>query len=249
MPVGQASLGGDRLIDACRRKNVSHEGRGRAHRRAVRPQLLGRGDQRDPRHARRRPGPARRPAARRGLPLSDRGRACSLSSAGLRPDPRGRVRKAGVLRSQAALLAIAIGWDGWRRILAAELANRESRSSRRDFLLQLRQRAIRHRARRVGSSCRAPAGDQRGRPGDASAARSTRALCSTVVAGVARATAWRTAGRRLQAPPDRSPRRAPPRDHDPEQPPGARAPHLRPGHLIGAIFKESGEARRAGRSR
>jgi putative transposase len=47
-----------------------------------------------------------------------------------------------VIRSQAVLLAIGIGWDGRRSILAVELANRESRSSWRDFLLGLRQRGL-----------------------------------------------------------------------------------------------------------
>jgi putative transposase len=51
-----------------------------------------------------------------------------------------RVREAGVIHSQAVLLAIGINWDGRRSILAVELANRESRSSWRDFLLQLRAR-------------------------------------------------------------------------------------------------------------
>jgi putative transposase len=37
-----------------------------------------------------------------------------------------RVREAGVIRSQAVLLAIGIGWDGRRSILAVELANREA---------------------------------------------------------------------------------------------------------------------------
>ena len=53
-----------------------------------------------------------------------------------------RVREAGVIRSQAVLLAIGIGWDGRRSILAVELANRESRSSWREFLLQLRERGL-----------------------------------------------------------------------------------------------------------
>jgi putative transposase len=38
------------------------------------------------------------------------------------------------------LLAIGINWDGRRSLLAVELANRESRSSWRDFLLGLRER-------------------------------------------------------------------------------------------------------------
>jgi transposase-like protein len=53
-----------------------------------------------------------------------------------------RVREAGVIRSQAVLLAIGINWDGRRSILAVELANRESRSSWREFLLQLRERGL-----------------------------------------------------------------------------------------------------------
>jgi transposase-like protein len=53
-----------------------------------------------------------------------------------------RVREAGVIQSQAVLLAIGIGWDGRRQVLAVELANRESRSSWRDFLLQLRERGL-----------------------------------------------------------------------------------------------------------
>jgi putative transposase len=52
------------------------------------------------------------------------------------------VREAGVIRSQAVLLAIGIGWDGRRSVLAVELANCESRSSWRDFLLQLRERGL-----------------------------------------------------------------------------------------------------------
>jgi putative transposase len=53
-----------------------------------------------------------------------------------------RVREAGVIRNQAALLAIGINWDGRRQVLAVELANRESRSSWRDFLLGLRERGL-----------------------------------------------------------------------------------------------------------
>jgi putative transposase len=53
-----------------------------------------------------------------------------------------RVRETGVIGNQAVLLAIGIGWDGRRSILAVELANRESRSSWREFLLQLRERGL-----------------------------------------------------------------------------------------------------------
>jgi putative transposase len=39
-----------------------------------------------------------------------------------------RVREAGVIASQAVLIAISIDWDGRRQVLAVELANRENRS-------------------------------------------------------------------------------------------------------------------------
>ncbi|HET6520895.1 MAG TPA: IS256 family transposase [Geminicoccaceae bacterium] len=53
-----------------------------------------------------------------------------------------KVREAGVVRSQAVLVAVGIDWDGRRQILAVELANRESRSSWKDFLLGLRERGL-----------------------------------------------------------------------------------------------------------
>jgi hypothetical protein len=53
-----------------------------------------------------------------------------------------RVREAGVIVSQAVLIAIGIDWDGRRQVLAVELANRESRSSWRDFLLGLKARGL-----------------------------------------------------------------------------------------------------------
>jgi transposase-like protein len=53
-----------------------------------------------------------------------------------------RVREAGVIASQAVLIAIGIDWDGRRQVLAVELANRESRSSWRDFLLGLKTRGL-----------------------------------------------------------------------------------------------------------
>src|SRR5260370_23489634 len=53
-----------------------------------------------------------------------------------------RVREAGVIGSQAVLIAIGIDWDGRRQVLAVELANRESRSSWRDFLLGLKARGL-----------------------------------------------------------------------------------------------------------
>src|SRR6266404_8833307 len=53
-----------------------------------------------------------------------------------------RIREAGVIASQAVLIAIGIDWDGRRQVLAVDLANRESRSSWRDFLLGLKARGL-----------------------------------------------------------------------------------------------------------
>jgi putative transposase len=53
-----------------------------------------------------------------------------------------KVREAGIVGSQAVLIAIGIDWDGRRQILAVEMANRESRSSWKDFLLGLRHRGL-----------------------------------------------------------------------------------------------------------
>ena len=53
-----------------------------------------------------------------------------------------RVREGGVIRSRAVLVAIGINWEGRRCILGVELANRESATSWRDFLLGLKQRGL-----------------------------------------------------------------------------------------------------------
>ena len=53
-----------------------------------------------------------------------------------------RVREAGVIVSQAVLIAIGIDWDGRRQILGVELANRESRSSWSGFLRGLKARGL-----------------------------------------------------------------------------------------------------------
>ena len=53
-----------------------------------------------------------------------------------------KVRENGVVVSQAVLIAIGIDWDGRRQILAVEMANRESRTSWKDFLLALRERGL-----------------------------------------------------------------------------------------------------------
>lgn len=53
-----------------------------------------------------------------------------------------KIREGGVIRSQAVLVAIGINWDGRRCVLAIEMAHRESQSSWKDFLLDLRERGL-----------------------------------------------------------------------------------------------------------
>jgi putative transposase len=54
-----------------------------------------------------------------------------------------KVREEGVIRSQAVQVAIGINREGRRCVLAVELANRESTTSWRDFLVKLQQRGLR----------------------------------------------------------------------------------------------------------
>jgi putative transposase len=53
-----------------------------------------------------------------------------------------KVRQDGVIRSQAVQIAIGINHEGRRQILAVELANRESQTSWKDVLLQLKSRGL-----------------------------------------------------------------------------------------------------------
>jgi len=53
-----------------------------------------------------------------------------------------RVREEGVIRSRAVQIAIGVDHDGRRQILAVELANRESESSWKEFLLKLKERGL-----------------------------------------------------------------------------------------------------------
>jgi putative transposase len=53
-----------------------------------------------------------------------------------------RVREGGVIVSRAILIALGIDWEGRRQVLAVEYANRESQSSWREFLLQLKARGL-----------------------------------------------------------------------------------------------------------
>lgn len=54
-----------------------------------------------------------------------------------------KVREGGVIVSQAVQIAIGINEEGRRQILAVELASRESATSWRDFLLELKGRGLR----------------------------------------------------------------------------------------------------------
>lgn len=53
-----------------------------------------------------------------------------------------RIREGGAVAARAVLIAVAVDWDGRRQVLAVELANRESATSWRDFLMRLRERGL-----------------------------------------------------------------------------------------------------------
>lgn len=53
-----------------------------------------------------------------------------------------KVREDGVIRSRAVLVALGINWEGRRRVLAVELAQRESTNSWKDFLVALKARGL-----------------------------------------------------------------------------------------------------------
>src|SRR5262249_30243487 len=53
-----------------------------------------------------------------------------------------KVREEGIIAGQAVQIAVAVDGEGRRQVLAVELANRESRSSWRDFLTRLKQRGL-----------------------------------------------------------------------------------------------------------
>jgi len=54
-----------------------------------------------------------------------------------------KIREDGAIRSHAVLIAIGIDWEGRRQILGVELANRETSSSWKEFLLSLKERGLR----------------------------------------------------------------------------------------------------------
>ena len=53
-----------------------------------------------------------------------------------------RVREDGVIGKQAVLIALGISWEGRREVLGVELANRESHSSWKEFLIGLKKRGL-----------------------------------------------------------------------------------------------------------
>jgi len=54
-----------------------------------------------------------------------------------------RVRENGVVRARAVLVALGVDWEGRRQVLGVQLANRESTSAWREFLIGLKQRGLR----------------------------------------------------------------------------------------------------------
>lgn len=53
-----------------------------------------------------------------------------------------KVRNGGIVTSQAVLVAIGIDWEGTKEVLGLALANRESRTSWKEFLVSLRNRGL-----------------------------------------------------------------------------------------------------------
>jgi putative transposase len=54
-----------------------------------------------------------------------------------------KLRENGIIRSRAVLVAIGIDWEGRRQVLGVEMANRESSTSWKEFLLGLKRRGLR----------------------------------------------------------------------------------------------------------
>jgi putative transposase len=53
-----------------------------------------------------------------------------------------KVREAGIIASQAVLIAVAVDGEGRRQVIGVDLANRESRTSWREFLVALKDRGL-----------------------------------------------------------------------------------------------------------
>ena len=54
-----------------------------------------------------------------------------------------KVRENAVIRSRAVLVAIGIDWEGQGKLVCVEIANRESSTSWKEFLLGLKRRGLR----------------------------------------------------------------------------------------------------------
>jgi hypothetical protein len=131
---------------------MSRAGRPARSRRSPRPQLLGRGDQRDQRQARPGAGPVRPAPPRRGLPVYRRRALRARARRGRDPQPSG------------------VAGDRHRLGRPAQRSCGRTRQAREPFQLArlsapaARARAVRRRVRRVGRPCRAPPSDRRGLP-------------------------------------------------------------------------------------
>jgi putative transposase len=53
-----------------------------------------------------------------------------------------KVREDGVIRTRAVMIAIGINWDGRRSVVAVELAQRESQTTWREFIVRLKERGL-----------------------------------------------------------------------------------------------------------
>jgi transposase-like protein len=53
-----------------------------------------------------------------------------------------KVREGGIVTTQAVLVALGINWDGRKEVLGVELANRESLTAWKEFLIKLRDRGL-----------------------------------------------------------------------------------------------------------
>jgi transposase-like protein len=53
-----------------------------------------------------------------------------------------KVREGGIVTSQAVLIALGINWDGRKEVIGVDVANRESQTSWKEFLIALRKRGL-----------------------------------------------------------------------------------------------------------
>lgn len=53
-----------------------------------------------------------------------------------------KIRENGIVRSQAIMTAVGVNWEGRRQIIGIELANRETKSSWKEFIIKLKERGL-----------------------------------------------------------------------------------------------------------